>query len=1595
MEASSLRDVQEQFDVLRQNLLDLTMRNQLLNFRPRVRSIEVVEEIVPEIYNILVLEEKKMQFSPKKEPLENDKAESKLTDEISDSIEDEAAILWKLPEPDVKLDERYIDRFLETDLTSKELQKRLFYIYQQAKSVFEEQGYNILYLALGFLEWRESPDSDIRKAPLILVPVELERKKVRGSFKISWTGEDISSNISLQSKLLDQNIKLPDFEMPEGKDGVHNYLKSVQTAIQDMDDWNVSFEIYLSFFSFTKFVMFKDLDPESWPDGTNFVENPIINSIFNPSDIKDSDIFSEDDVDKKLPSSVIYHVVDADSSQIAAMEDVKSGTNLVVEGPPGTGKSQTIVNLIAELIANGKTVLFVSEKMAALEVVKDRLDRIDLGEFCLELHSRKSNKKEVLKELERTLNDQKDINITLKEDFEELDKLRLELNRYNAILHEPFGEIKFSPYYLYGMKEEALNHFKNVERTMPRAKIENPDKYNFEEWQDAISALENLGELLKFLKPLSEHPWRHSAPELIFPSDEDEIKRLLDQSMEYLMELKNHIDNLSDITAVTLPTNKSELDDAISSAMVIKASKTTEREIIANSEWDHENEMAYQLIKELEEYNAVGQNFLKNFHEGVLDENIHLMLDEFEESSSKFLKFLRGSYKKAKKSISDLYKFEAPENDNLIIQDMEVLIKCQSLRNSISAAEGVGKSLFGSFWKAEYSDPEELKELSKWLVTFRRLLSSGKINKKCLDILGKGISAGEIKNSIESINEIYDGLLGNINILNDILKMDCKSVFKDGFNNVSFGGIYSQMEIFRNNLHKLQQWSQFIDLRSKISNKLAVPIIKLINEDKLEPGDIIPCFKGNFSDDMLKTIFMENPALSRFVGELHENKIKKFIDLDRKLISLNSKRIAKNLYNDRPRILGGISPNSELGILLGEFNRKRRHMPIRKLLSRIGGLIQKIKPCFMMSPLSIAQFIDPMADIKFDVVIFDEASQVKPEDALGAFLRGNQAVVMGDTRQLPPTSFFDVILDTSEEDYELTPMADMESILHLCKGSFSTKMLRWHYRSRHESLIAVSNQEFYDNKLLIYPSPCHESDYLGLKFVYLPDTIYDRGRSSVNRKEAKEVVKYALEHYERFGNKKSLGIGTFNVRQQQAILEEVELQLKLNPEMEEHFSSNYDESFFVKNLETIQGDERDVIFVSVGFGFDSNGKLSQNFGPLNQDGGERRLNVLITRAREKCVVFSNFKSNNLRIDHNSPFGLRALKVFLEYAENKQLISIQTPGEDTDSPFEDSVYEFLREHGYGVHKQVGCAGFRVDLAVIDPNNQGRYLLGIECDGAMYHSSPVARDRDRLRQQILENLGWRIYRIWSTDWYRNRIESQEKLLNAIKDPKNIIPNITRSSLSLEIEEKIKSDDSSKNIQINEIKQPDLELSIENEIMEYEVCSNLGVRRCEFTDNNLNLISDAVIQIVKVEGPVHFDEVVRRLRLLWGIRRFTKRMKEVVKNAIELSNANGNLVIRGKFLQSRDNLEIKVRRRTGDPPAKINLISDDEIAEAMKLILKFQYATAPDELITKVSRLFGINITRGTTAERIENVIEKLIKGGELQKMPNGFINFSNKI
>jgi len=937
--------LERQLGSARQSLLDLTMRNRLLNFRPTKRStVRVVDEIPAELYEILVLNERVMQFLPKPETKEGQESENDL--ELEGLTLEEAKLLWEVDSPSEEIAKRHTDRFLQTSLESQVLQKQLFFISQRAQSVLEEQGYTVLYLAVGFLQWTESPDSEQeRKAPLILIPVELDRAKVRQSFKLKWTTEDVFTNISLQAKLFEQGIKFPDFEMPEEKDAVHSYFQAVEKCISGMNGWSVQQDVFLGFFSFTKFIMYKDLDPNSWPKENSPTEHPLLKAILDPSEEQAiDDGFSENEVDEKLRSEDVIHVFDADPSQIAVIEDVKSGRNLVVEGPPGTGKSQTITNIIAELLSKGKSVLFVSEKMAALEVVKSRLDQVGLRDFCLELHSRKVKKKEVLKELERSLSDVESAPVKSKGDYKLLDKLRTELNDYVKALREPLGKTNFSPFFLYGMSEEARCHFRDSGRDAPRLRFPAVDECDQTQLADIQTSLQNLADVLPVVEPLSQHPWRGCSPELILPSDQGEIGASIDECTEVTHSVETVLDQVSENTGVWRPERPSEIPNAISAAGLVALSKPVNRTVLLNEGWDKSSEVEV-LVRTIERLQQQLPTVRARFVRSALDRDITSLLNEYKVLSTRLLRFFNSRYRSLKREIAGLYKKEPPRRPKSIVSDLENLLSFLGLRHSIKESEDRGLSLFGHMWKGEKSDLKTLHSFAEWISPFREYLKSGILTDRAVGIVEKGVVQQQIEQEIEKLSHLTKHFVEKRDLLFKLVSADPPAIFGAEIDQIEFRAIGSQFKLWRSALPQLQEWSQFIRLRGQCVGTLGEPVIEQLDTDCLKADDVVPCFRLNFSDSLLHAAFKERPALANFLGSVHQLKIQRFAKLDRKLISVNRWRLTHQLYKNRPTIYSGASRGSEAGLLLGEFNRKRGHMPIRKLMLRAGGLIKKLRPC--------------------------------------------------------------------------------------------------------------------------------------------------------------------------------------------------------------------------------------------------------------------------------------------------------------------------------------------------------------------------------------------------------------------------------------------------------------------------------------------------------------------------------------------------------------------------------------------------------------------------------------------------------------------------
>lgn len=574
------------------------------------------------------------------------------------------------------------------------------------------------------------------------------------------------------------------------------------------------------------------------------------------------------------------------------------------------------------------------------------------------------------------------------------------------------------------------------------------------------------------------------------------------------------------------------------------------------------------------------------------------------------------------------------------------------------------------------------------------------------------------------------------------------------------------------NFHLLEY---LIDYRTTMDACVDLGIDGFCNEAKeigLDAKQIVPTFEKCFYRSWLDAVIPQHTAIQRFRRIKQEEQIKTFSELDKSHMEISKAALVSKLISRLPALDTFTSGHDELGILKRELAKQRRLMPTRKLIASLPNLLPILKPCMMMSPLSVSTYLSG-GNYKFDTVIFDEASQVRTEDAICALFRAKQTIIAGDSKQLSPTDFFSVSMSVQDdeeydEDNMMSDMGAYESLLDE-SALLPSQTLLWHYRSRHEHLIAFSNAKIYRGNLTTFPSSVEYADNVGVQYIHVFGGTYDRGGRNGNRAEAEKVAELAMSHFSEHPER-SLGIITFGEVQQSAIMEALNKKRRDNPTFEELFREDADEAIFIKNLETVQGDERDTIILSIGYAPDFTGKFVMNFGPLSRSGGERRLNVAVTRARYNLKLVGSIVPTDIDIERISGEGPKLLRLYIDFAMHGSKSILGEVDTDNalpfDSSFECAVYDFLLSKGYGVATQVGCSGYRINMAIRHPMYNGCYAIGIECDGSAYHLARTARERDRLRQTILEDMGWTMYRVWSTDWSKDEVSEKARLIDAIE-------------------------------------------------------------------------------------------------------------------------------------------------------------------------------------------------------------------------------------
>jgi hypothetical protein len=1213
--------------------------------------------------------------------------------------------------------------------------RSLMLMRTKAREALREQGVNILFLTMGILEWSsESTQGQVIRSPLVLVPVELSRSGPLDPYVLKSAGA-VSANPTLGHKLRSElALTLP--PLPEGAVDLEAYLGQVRRTFQRLG-WTVEDTAYLGLFKFPKMCMFDELGQHR----EMVAGHPVIRALSGePTPVNGAE-----------PRTTVeggeFQVLDADYSQREAVALALSGASFVLQGPPGTGKSQTITNIIAEAISRGRTVLFVSEKMAALEVVKKRLDARGMGDYCLEMHSYDTPRQEVVGELSRCLSAPPAAEPTPPE-REDLIRAQGCLDDYVNALHRPRDGLGISYHQLLS-ELIALRPAADLPITFPN--LERTGWKDLEPLRSLVRDVERFGPLLA---DGSAHPWSDCLVDSWKLTAQTEVVHRLSAMKLATGRLVEALTRFCGDLQLDIPRSLQEVEDLITHLRTVNLTAYPEEGWLA-----HDPTPLLELLNDAQAaYLGLGERMAwlrQLYREDVLALDLHLMNRRFQnEYQSAIGRLVHFHYQRDMGTLRSLYRGERKLRFETAREDVEEIVKISDQVTALHALETECGERLGKRFQGESTDWDKTRTDIKWTVEYYRKygtpVSPGIVRLLCS---GPEVLIG-FKTKVDGLQEVAmatGAAVSEVAGSFDLRRLTAGRTIAE----VPFDALLDWVQDHMDSLSSFQEWTEAHRARKEAVENGLGDMLMLSSQGSLPTSGLWDSVRKRFLTLWHDLLLSQDRRLRDFDREAHERTVDRFVELDRRYVQRAASRARSVLEQRRKEVYENSSPEngSGLWVLRHEVSRKRNGRPVRELFSQAAVPILCLKPCLLMSPLSVSTFLDP-TKVTFDLVIFDEASQVRPEDAIGSIMRARQVIVVGDSKQLPPTDFFREVNDEDED------VPDLESILDECSSSMPQRMLLWHYRSRQESLIAFSNRRFYGGRLVTFPSAAVDREGLGVSFVQVPEGRYDRARTRKNLREAEVVAKLAIDHLTDHTNE-SLGVVAFSEAQQLAIIEELERCVAKRPALAPLLSEEGEDGFFVKNLENVQGDERDVMIFSVGYGRDENGRMSQNFGPLNKAGGERRLNVAITRARKHVKLVSSMLPED--IESSAP-GAVALKEYLAYA----LAPDHEMAKDEDaepSVLEAEVKAWLEERGLVVEEQVGRSVARVDLAIADRNRPGNYALGILTDGRSYDRTGGARDRERLRIEVLTGLGWNVHRLWSQEWVRDRDREGERILAAL--------------------------------------------------------------------------------------------------------------------------------------------------------------------------------------------------------------------------------------
>ena len=1470
-------------------LLDLSMKNTLLNFSPVKTVAHVLSADADETLSML-LSQKEISLAP---------ATLDVIEIARLGVKFGASAETKRMRELIRIENQ--SGVLRTFSDEKTLTETLNRLVKKNKEADEESGTKILYLALGFLKWYSREDSGEHFAPLVLQPVTLKKGKGGVGYALSLTDEDISINSTLLEYLKQEfNIDIRGLEGAAQGLKISEILAMVRMEIVGMRNWEVFDDIYLAAFSFARYQMWYDLRQNI----NEFSKNPIVKAFLDNAVVFGGGVEEKLSEDTAKPETTLTPLP-ADASQWEAIAHSQTGKSFVLHGPPGTGKSQTITNIIANALNDNKRVLFVAEKQAALSVVKKRLDTLGLGDFCLELHSNKTNKTDVLQKLSTTLSlagaqehvgiSEKSGNIQkLKEELDEPmlalhKKRRLGVSVYEALLvclkNKNAPEIMNIESSFYdGLTKEKIATYENMMIQAAAAAKECGGVYN--------SPFSNVN-LTEYSLPVRDS--LYCASEVMIA----EIKHL-----------KNYVALFLDLYRQSISTlTRKKLDGlytiakTLSGGALHKYFKEDENEFYAffnaNKRLDSYLDRYFKTFKKLIDISGEYQALGKWLEEGNTD-------PEKNRAVKMVVKRL------SRVSVQPLKTEEIiPALETLygIFEAMSIVKKATTLSQYFTFAFGRV-----DFFDARKNFLKDLYALHEDCAAVFMDYNADSFNSMCVRA-ASGYSAPVLHGlmrAVETFRAAEQSFL--CAAAADEKKVPEEDVLE--YYTAKAGALIENVDM-------LAPWCMYKKTAKALNEAGLTFITDALENGAVTSENIIDSFEKNIYKNFLQTNIPLDPVLSRFSAAICEEKSESLRLTMEEFARLTKESIRSKLISRLP------TADTEGALSLETANFQRlakanlRGMGLRKLFEEIPELSKVLAPCMLMSPITVSQYLQPQNGL-FDLVIFDEASQIPTAEAICSLARGKAAIIVGDPKQLPPTSFF----HANYVDEENLENEDMESVLDDCLAiNMPQRHLTWHYRSKHESLIAFSNIMYYENRLCTFPSP----DALAskVKFVLVEDGTYDRGFTKKNKQEGDALVAEVVRRLSDPTLKKSsMGIVTFSNVQKEYI--ERRLSAAIAEKRLEREAYEREEPLFVKNLENVQGDERDVILFSVCYGPDRLGRVSLNFGPLNQAGGWRRLNVAVSRAREEMVVFSSMTGAMIDLSKTNSKGVAGLKAFLDFAEKGRTNLAISSGNLVTKKAGIGKYiaEELSSYGYECRYDVGVSGFKIDVAVVDPKNRHKFILAIMCDAPSRFS---VKDRNVLQIQTLKRNNWNVLRLFSVNYYNN----PKREIKKIKD----------------VLDKLTGADKKGGAELNRAKKAYKAASLENRFENATYVTS--------GENDKEILA-RLKAIVAAEEPISYDFLVRRCLYSLGITKYGAKVDARMQVLIALCGFKYERVLGVCFYRKTEKFIgfDKYRVETGEPLRKHEYdYTPYEIVAIVRGALEDKVALYMEEIQTIVASMLRV--------------------------------------